>query len=200
MNNRDKILNSVRSVLHTEPAEADYEWKQKHIDCSIEELVKTFCEVGVKSGGMYSLVQDIHEVYQSILNDLPASARVITTYKNLDSNIESYSRGHIVADVQNVDVAIVNGSFGVAENGAVWLTEDQMIDRAVPFLCKHLVLVISENDIVANMHGVYDRIGNDEYGFACFIAGPSKTADIEQSLVIGAHGPVRASVFILKNA
>jgi L-lactate dehydrogenase complex protein LldG len=35
------------------------------------------------------------------------------------------------------------------------------------------------------------------YGFATFIAGPSKTADIEQSLVLGAHGPRSLIVFLI---
>jgi L-lactate dehydrogenase complex protein LldG len=36
-------------------------------------------------------------------------------------------------------------------------------------------------------------------GYGVFIAGPSKTADIEQSLVIGAHGPIDFSVFIIND-
>lgn len=51
------------------------------------------------------------------------------------------------------------------------------------------------------MHAAYDRIAALEaaaaYGFSTFIAGPSKTADIEQSLVLGAHGPISLTVFLL---
>ncbi|MNR49650.1 Lactate utilization protein C [compost metagenome] len=47
------------------------------------------------------------------------------------------------------------------------------------------------------MQQAYQRIGNMEYGFGTFIAGPSKTADIEQSLVLGAHGARGLIVFLL---
>jgi L-lactate dehydrogenase complex protein LldG len=47
------------------------------------------------------------------------------------------------------------------------------------------------------MHQAYERIGNQEYGFGTFIAGPSKTADIEQSLVLGAHGARGLTVFLM---
>jgi L-lactate dehydrogenase complex protein LldG len=49
------------------------------------------------------------------------------------------------------------------------------------------------------MHEAYARIGSATYGFGSFIAGPSKTADIEQSLVLGAHGPASMTVFLLND-
>jgi L-lactate dehydrogenase complex protein LldG len=52
---------------------------------------------------------------------------------------------------------------------------------------------------VPTMHEAYARIGSADYGFGAFIAGPSKTADIEQSLVLGAHGSKTMVVFLMKN-
>jgi L-lactate dehydrogenase complex protein LldG len=47
------------------------------------------------------------------------------------------------------------------------------------------------------MHQAYDALTFGRAEFGTFIAGPSKTADIEQSLVIGAHGPRSLTVFCI---
>jgi L-lactate dehydrogenase complex protein LldG len=105
-----------------------------------------------------------------------------------------------------VDVAILPGEFAVAENAAVWVTDRHVPLRVIYFLCQHLVLVVPAGEILDNMHAAYERLaaaGRDggsafaEPMFGAFISGPSKTADIEQSLVIGAHGPRSLTVFLL---
>ena len=93
-----------------------------------------------------------------------------------------------------VEVLEIDGAFGVAENGAIWLTEESLPHRVAPFICQHLVINVSE--IVPNMHAAYERLGDVKSGFGLFLAGPSKTADIEQSLVIGAHGARSLTVII----
>jgi L-lactate dehydrogenase complex protein LldG len=62
---------------------------------------------------------------------------------------------------------------------------------------QHLALVVSARELVADMHEAYRRVRFDGAGFGLFIAGPSKTADIEQALVIGAHGARSCSVFLV---
>jgi L-lactate dehydrogenase complex protein LldG len=47
------------------------------------------------------------------------------------------------------------------------------------------------------MHQAYERLSFAGAGFGLFLSGPSKTADIEQSLVIGAHGPRSLTVFLV---
>lgn len=98
---------------------------------------------------------------------------------------------------EDIDFAILPGQFAVAENGAVWISDDGVKQRAIFFIAQHLALVVSANDIVSNMHEAYRRLSFDSPRFGAFISGPSKTADIEQSLVIGAHGPRSMTVFVI---
>lgn len=94
----------------------------------------------------------------------------------------------LLHDAASIEVAVLEGQLGVAENGAIWMQESDCISRALPFITQHLVLVLDRKKLVASMHGAYTQIDTTKEGFGVFIAGPSKTADIEQSLVIGAHG------------
>ncbi|MEZ6061344.1 MAG: LUD domain-containing protein [Planctomycetaceae bacterium] len=98
-------------------------------------------------------------------------------------------------DLENVDFAILPGHFGVAENGAVWVTDEGVRHRVLYFIPQHIAIVIPGSKIVHNMHEAYGQIDVGRYAFAAFISGPSKTADIEQSLVIGAHGARSLTVF-----
>ncbi|WP_439489838.1 LutC/YkgG family protein [Algoriphagus sp.] len=101
------------------------------------------------------------------------------------------------ADFADLDLAIIEGQVASAENAAIWLDESNLALRALPFITAHLVIVIQKENIVGNMHDAYKQIADSKSGFGVFIAGPSKTADIEQSLVVGAHGAMSLRVVIL---
>jgi len=91
--------------------------------------------------------------------------------------------------LEQIDLTILKGEFGVAENAAIWLPEPSMMNRSLPFITQHLVLVVDQNALVPNMHVAYQHVDRESLTYGVFICGPSKTADIEQSLVVGAHGP-----------
>ncbi len=102
-------------------------------------------------------------------------------------------------DLENVDFAVLSGHFAVAENGAIWVTDDTVKHRVLYFLPQRLAMVIPASEIVNNMHEAYGRIQIGDNVFGAFISGPSKTADIEQSLVIGAHGARALTVFAVES-
>ena len=97
----------------------------------------------------------------------------------------------------DIDFAILPGELAVAENAAVWVSDARVKHRVIYFLCQHLALVVQARDLVHNLHQAYERLTVTASPFGGFIAGPSKTADIEQSLVIGAHGPRSMTVFVV---
>ena len=99
--------------------------------------------------------------------------------------------------LNEIDLAVLQADFGVCENGAMWINQKHLEIPALPFICKYLVIVLEQSSLVSNMHEAYQRIKLPVESFGLFIAGPSKTADIEQSVVIGAHGPIGLTVFLI---
>ncbi|HET7752756.1 MAG TPA: LUD domain-containing protein [Anaeromyxobacteraceae bacterium] len=100
-------------------------------------------------------------------------------------------------DLEGVDLAVLPGTLGVLENGAIWVPTDGLRHRAVFVVAQHLALVLPAAALVSDMHEAYEHIRFEGRGFGTFIAGPSKTADIEQALVIGAHGARSCTVFLV---
>jgi L-lactate dehydrogenase complex protein LldG len=177
MSSRDYILSKIRNTPRDKrplPEIPDFKVDGELMERFVRSLLMNKGEVLDKkqleeffNSSHFKKIVSLSEEFQSFANmDIPGDA-------------------HQLADL---DVAIISGQFGVAENAAIWLEERDMGLRALPFITEHLVIVLEIDQLVSNMHEAYERIGKRASGFGLFIAGPSKTADIEQSLVIGAHG------------
>jgi len=193
MSNRDQILQAIKN---NQPATVsllpDIDFPP---DISMPACDK-FAEVLAAIGGVSHLVKDYEEVI--INTTYPNARRIVTTCEALPAG------EHLSADadphtLDDIDLAVITAHFAVAENAALWVTEDIVQQRALPFITQQLAVIVKKEDILDNMHQAYQRIGAEDYGFGTFIAGPSKTADIEQSLVLGAHGPKTMCVFILSD-
>lgn len=99
-------------------------------------------------------------------------------------------------ELDGVDLAILPGELAVAENGAVWLDSSALPQRALFVVTQHLVLVVDSRNVVNDMHEAYASLGPIR-SHGVFISGPSKTADIEQALVIGAQGARTVTVLLV---
>lgn len=192
---RAAILESIRSkgLTPTELPSLDQNWIR------YEDPVAQYATVLAGVGGQCIRVPKLEDVDSHLqgLNQF-ASAKVRCSLvagcgqPTLDA--QSVNGPH---DLEQVDFAVLPGQLAIAENGAVWITDELLRFRVLYFLCQHLALVVPTRDVVHNMHEAYARIKVGERQFGAFISGPSKTADIEQSLVVGAHGPRSHLVFLV---
>lgn len=191
---RDKILAALRQN-HPEvvplPQELSFQ-KDDSID-----LAAKFKSMAEGIGSKVYVVADAEEIKTLIAAEFPQAKRILSTVDQLVSpGISAFVSDSDPHTYENVDVAIFKPRLGVAENSALWLTEDLMGARALPFITQHIVMIVDIATLVPDMHTAYQVIDNADYGFSTFIAGPSKTADIEQSLVLGAHGPRSMTIFM----
>lgn len=124
------------------------------------------------------------------------ATRVVSAVDGVAGNVrlEDLSDPH---EMEGIGLAILPGAFAVAENGAVWVSTDGLRHRGVFVVAEHLALVVPATEIVHDLHEAYRRLAFPGAGFGTFVAGPSKTADIEQALVIGAHGARSCTVFLV---
>ncbi len=194
MSSREKILTAVKNnqpplqllpLLHTLDA-------IKYPDTFLQ-----FSMVLKTIGGAVVEINNLDEIIEYLKTNFTANNNYVTTLPAL-KGINLLDEKLAAPLLENIEVAVINAQFGVAENGAVWITDDEIKIRALPFICQHLAVVLNKKDLVSNMQQAYELIGDDNYDFGVFIAGPSKTADIEQSLVLGAHGPKTMTVFIIQ--
>lgn len=163
-----------------------------------EDPEEKFTTVLTTIGGKVLRVKSFDEIKQLLPEHFNTSNRVVTTLNELSDIAELNTGGEMDPHtLEDIELTVTSAHFAVAENGAVWVTEDLIKQRVLTFICQHLAVVVDVKNIVPTMHEAYQKIGNDVYGFGTFIAGPSKTADIEQSLVLGAHGPRSMTVFLL---
>ena len=140
---------------------------------------------------------DITDAIAWVEANVPTAAKVASTVPGLTGNVDAAA----ITDPHALDgihTAVLPGRFGVCENGAIWLDDSALgPHRVLPFIAEHLVVVLPVTELVATMHQAYARLPAPASGFGVFLAGPSKTADIEQCLVIGAHGARSCTVFLV---
>jgi len=192
MSTRDKILENIRhntSGRYTELEEVKYTYDN-------DDLLQKFQASLKIVSADYRLCSTFDEAKSIINSVFSESNRCVNTVEEIDIQSLDISVFGSSKNLHPLDLAIISGEFGVAENGAIWVNIGALPDRTIPFLCENLVVVLDSQKLISNMHEAYQKTDSLDYSYGVFITGPSKTADIEQTLVVGAQGPRKMMVLI----
>ena len=175
-------LSSLKPITFADPVE---EFKTKTTTMAGAKLIELDHEA--------DLNEAIREAY-------PDAKIIASNLPGVEADLNPDAVGS-AQELMKVDVGVVEGRIGVAENACIWIPQ-QMKEKAICFASEQLVIVLRRQDIVNNMHEAYERIEQSQeffqkYPFGTFISGPSKTADIESALVYGAQAARGVTVVLV---
>lgn len=105
------------------------------------------------------------------------------------------------ADLGNCDVAITGCEFLVARTGSIVLSAGQVSGRTTSVYAPIHICIAYTHQLVTDVKDALNLI-KDKYqdklpSLITFATGPSRTADIEKTLVVGIHGPREVYVFLV---
>jgi L-lactate dehydrogenase complex protein LldG len=176
---RENILSRVRAALRR-PGAAPTEPLFSPIWPPITNPQVTFC-------------QEFTAIKGEIITDLPA---FLTGFAKIASDVLEVPGN---ANVREADLGVTGCDCLIARTGSIAVSTRSAGGRALSVLPPvHLVLARREQvvpDLDAAIALWRHRYGQHWPSNLCVITGPSRTADIEKILVMGAHGPKRLAVY-----
>ena len=193
MSSRDEILAAIKKNTLQK---FDYPtWKVNAIQ--YPDLVKQFISISAAVGGEAVELPEGMDVNEYILKRYPNMNAIASNTPEITCATLNPDNVEVAQDLNGTDLAVVKGEIGVAENGCVWIPQT-VKHKIIYFIAERLVILLDKKNLVNNMAEAYAKIEQmPKYNFATFISGPSKTADIEQTLVKGAHGAMEALVILI---
>jgi len=199
---RDEILNKLKSAVHSVPERPDFDQPIYHsIDIPLELAFKENLE---KVNGFVKLFQSEKDLYDA-LKEFLATRKKEVIFCNEDE-ISSKLNAVKIPFLQSselskeIEVGITGCEFLIAHTGSVMVTSAQMGGRQMFVYPPVHVVIAHKNQLVDYLDkaysGIKEKYKNDFPSHVVLITGPSRTADIEKTLVLGAHGPKELHVFL----
>ena len=204
---RKDILAAVRKALGrsgpASPDRSDYAAAPPQRPVWEGDRVERFLTQFAKVAGSHERLQHIDAVPQAALAFLAALGDQRRLLVAPDPALQALSwpaelqRSADPADSRHYSVAVITAALGVAETGSLVLPSASTRPPSMQLLPDHLLVVLRADDVVDYMEDVWARVAAGILPrTVTFMTGPARTADIEQTIQIGAHGPRKVHVLL----
>ena len=191
MDTKEYILKNLRKNVRETYEMPDLSFRKRTYDNPVDAFIET---TTTTAGAKLMEIKAGDDINQKIREAYPDAKIIASNIPGIEANLNPDSVAE-AQELEKTDVGVIKGEVACAENGCVWIPQT-MKEKAICFISECLVILVSRQNIVSNMHEAYERIQFNEYGFGTVISGPSKTADIEQSLVYGAQAARDVTIFL----
>lgn len=192
-NSKQYILNSLRK--HTVENFPMPDITVNHV--VYEDKIKQFITMCEGVGGRAEILMEGESIDDAIRRIYPDAESIASNLSKVGIATFNPDDLHTPSELNGTDLVVMKGIFGVCENAAVYY-EQSYRHRAIYFISERMLIILDKNQLVDTMHDAYARIPSEYTAeYRGFISGPSKTADIEQALVKGAHGARECVVLLV---
>ncbi len=206
---KEKILKKVRNALISNPENPfkDVDFSSPVYKKLKEEPVFQFVQELKNAGGTF--------VYCENEDAIAENLRILMDQKKwksvsvLDDQLLAYFSKHGIAVNSGTDSSddqlpgVTQCEYLVARFGSVMVSSALRSGRQLMVYPETHIVIASTSQVVSELkealHGVRVKYDGKLPSQITFITGPSRTADIEKTLVMGAHGPRELFVFIVDN-
>lgn len=206
---KTKILNSIKEVISTTDRSNNF----KH--CTGDDLsdvyIKTkdslelvFAQEFTKINGKFVFCENISEFNHNI--QLLIKEYALDSVYCIDTNIQKILENAGVPyssskeDVLGLNVAVTSCESLIARTGSVLVSSRQDSGRRLNVYPNIHIVISSSKNLVYDIKDAIDKLQSECETLPSqisLITGPSRTADIEKTLVLGAHGPKELYVFLI---
>jgi len=199
---REEILKKLSNSVHPVPEPPDFE--QPVFPPVIFPLEQTFKTQLEAINGKVFIFQSEAELFKSLKTNLQ-QFDAENIFCSEPENIKNLARFEIgfnkyAGVVKNMEVGITGCEFLVAQTGSAMVSSAQGGGRQMNIFTPFHIIIAKTNQLVATLEDAYSLI-QEKYAEGlpsqiALVTGPSRTADIEKTLVLGAHGPRELWVMI----
>ena len=154
------------------------------------------------ASGVRRVVRSDQEVFRTVPVD--AALRNLGLELIVVARDQAHSRDSLREAISTAGLGLTGADYAVAETGSVVVLPRQGLSRLVSVVPPVHLALVRPQDLVENLDDLfllrrldYHQNGGEMGSYLNFISGPSRTADIEQTLVIGVHGPREVHLVLL---
>jgi len=204
---RENTLNRIRTAL-VKPTLQPYPHQKNDVQLfktTEGTLVEQFTTVFKALRGEVFVCSDKYKLILKLKEFVLAKGLKNISYQpaSLLNNCQLESLYFINNNEQESEAAITDCEYLVARTGSVVLSSKQKSGRIQSVHTPIHIVIAYEHQLVSDIKDALSQMVEKNLGdfpsAVFFASGPSRTGDIERTLVLGVHGPVEVYVFILEN-
>ncbi len=202
---RNEILNRIRETVARRPEQTHItDYQSDEIFMPVQESLTTFIEELEAIGGKCFVAQSEDELLQKLaaLFHTRAFGSLYCKDQKLTTLISKVNikLSNSIEDFENMEAGVTRCECLVARTGSVVVSSATGSGRQMHAFPPVHIVIADQGQLVSYpddaLRLMQEKYGNDLPSTISFITGPSRTADIEKTLVMGAHGPKEFFIFV----